>query len=469
MTIDEKQRRASRPIKPSEAGQPPLVRPGVTFQGLTDQVTGIVVRTRVPVFWFSAFLAGVAGLCLLIGGIGFLLNVGVGTMGINIPNAWVFAIANYVWWIEIAVGGSLLSSILHVVNQDWRNSINRLAEGVTLAGISCAGLFPLLHMGRAWIFYWLLPYPNTMTIQPNFRSPLVWDVFGIGTYALASLLFWYLDMIPDLASVRDRVQSRGAYVAYGVMALGWRGGSRHWRLHEKASLFLAGILTPLVFTVHTVVSFDFCIALVPGWHSTIFPPYFVIGAVLAGISMVSMLSVAVRHHFRLQDVITERHLNNLSKLILTTCVLLCYIYVIEPFTAWYSGDQYDMYTVHNRAFGPDAWTYWSFVVLGLFVPQLLWWRQNRTNPKRLFIIAFLIVVGMWEERYMLMVTSLGRDFMPSAWANFSATAEDNALLYGSVGLFLVVFLFLIRMLPAVSLHSVRKLLPFSSPDGGVVE
>lgn len=469
MTVDQKQRTAGRPRKPPDLGQPPLVQPGVTFRGLTDHVTSIVLRPQVPAFWFIAFVIAIAALCLMIGAMAVLLEVGVGTMGINIPNAWVFAIANYVWWIEIAVGGSLLSSILHVTNQSWRNSLNRLAEAVTLAGISCAGIFPLIHMGRAWLPYWLVPYPDTMIIQPNFRSPLVWDVFGIGTYAIASVLFWYLDMLPDLASVRDRATSRLTYLCYGVLALGWRGGSKHWRLHEKASMLLAGILTPLVFTVHTVVSFDFCIALVPGWHSTIFPPYFVDGAILAGISMVSMMAVTVRRHFHLQDVITERHLNNLSKLILTTSVILAYIYVIEPFNSWYSGDPYEMYTVHNRAFGPSAWTYWAFVVLGLGVPQLLWWRVNRVTPRRLFVIGLLIVIGMWEERYMLMVTSLGRDFLPSSWANFAATAEDNALLYGSIGLFLTTFLVLIRMLPVMSLYSVRKLLPFSKPGAGVAE
>lgn len=469
LRLDEEQKEAARPQKPSEAGQPPLVVPGVTFRGLTEHVTHLAMRSRVPAFWFSMFLFAVAALFLMVGAIGVLLDVGVGKMGNNIPNAWVFPIANYVWWIEIAVGGSLLSSILHVTNQDWRNSLNRLAEGVTLAGISCASLFPLLHMGRAWVFYWLIPYPNTLTIQPNFRSPLVWDVFGIGTYAGASVLFWYLDMLPDLGSMRDQAQSRREYVSYGVLALGWRGGSRHWRLHNKASVLLAGILTPLVFTVHTVVSFDFAIALVPGWHSTDFPPYFVIGAIMAGISMVTMLAIPVRRHFQLKNVITERHLNNLAKLILTTSVLLAYIYVIEPFTAWYSGDQYEMYTVHNRAAGPAAWTFWAFIVLGLLVPQLLWWKSIRLHTTRLFIVCFLIVFGMWIERYMLMVTALGRDFLPAAWGNFAATAEDNSLLYGSVGLFLVVFLFLIRMLPMVSLHSVRRLLPFSKPGGGVVE
>jgi Ni/Fe-hydrogenase subunit HybB-like protein len=469
MTVDQQQRQAARPLRPGEEGEAPVVDSGVTFDGLTDQVTSIVLRPTVPVFWFTVFAIAIAALCVLIAAIAILMDVGIGTMGNNIPVAWVFPIANYVWWIEIAVGGSLLSSILRLLNQSWRNSINRIAESVTLGGITCAGLFPILHLGRAWVFYWLLPYPDTMVIQPQFRSPLVWDVFGIFTYLTASVLFWYLDLLPDLASLRDRAQGRTAYRVYAVLALGWRGASRHWRLHKKASILFAGILTPLVFTIHTVVSFDFAISLLPGWHSTIFPPYFVDGAILAGLSMVTMMAVSMRAAFELKNVITERHLNNLAKLILTTSVILAYVYVIEPFTAWYGGDKYEMYTVHNRAAGPFAWTYWAFVLLGLAVPQLLWWKKNRTQPSRLFVIALLIVIGMWEERYMLMVTSLSRDFMPSSWANFAATAEDNALLYGSIGLFLTVVFLLVRLLPMISMYEVKELLPFSKPGGGTVE
>ncbi|HEX5431310.1 MAG TPA: NrfD/PsrC family molybdoenzyme membrane anchor subunit [Bryobacteraceae bacterium] len=468
MTVDEKQRTGARPLKPGEEGEAPVVAAGVTFKSLTDRVAAIILRPRVPVLWFTIFAIALVALCVMFAAIAILLDVGIGTFGTNIPNAWVFPIANYVWWIEIAVGGSLLSSILRLLNQGWRNSINRIAEAVTLGGISCAGLFPILHLGRSWIFYWVLPYPNTMTVQPNFRSPLVWDVFGIVTYLLASVLFWYLDMIPDLASVRDRAQTRAAYVTFGLLALGWRGSSKHWRLHEKASVLFAGILTPLVFTIHTVVSFDFAISLLPGWHSTIFPPYFVDGAILAGLSMVTLMAISFRSAFRLKDLITERHLNNLSKLILTASVILAYVYVIEPFTAWYSGDEFEMYTVHARAVGPFAWTYWAFIALGIAVPQLLWWKKNRTQPGRLFVIALLVVIGMWEERYMLMVTSLSRDFMPSSWANFAATAEDNALLYGSIGLFLTIVFLLVRLLPIVPMYPVRELLPYSKPGGGTV-
>ncbi len=466
MTVDERQRTAARPVRD---GEMPVVAPGVTFKGLTDKIAGIVLQPRAPVFWATVFAVAVLALSMFCIAVALLFDIGIGTMGNNIPVAWALPIANYVWWIEIAVGGSLLSSILHLLNQSWRNSINRIAEAVTLAGISCAGLFPILHLGRPWIAYWTLPYPNMLTVQPNFRSPLIWDVFGIATYATASVLFWYLDMIPDLAAVRDRAGSRTAFLIFGVMSLGWRGSSQQWRMQEKASRLLAGILTPLVFTVHTVVAFDFCIAILPGWHSTIFPPYFVIGAILAGISMVSMIAIPMRSAFHLKDVITERHLNNLSKLMLTTSVLLGYIYVIEPFTAWYSGDAFEMFTVHNRAAGNFAWTYWAFVLLGIGVPQLLWWKQNRIRPNRLFIVAFLVVVGMWEERYMLMVTSLSKDYLPSSWANFSTTPEDNALLYGSIGLFLTVLFLLVRCLPMVSLYSVRELLPYSKPGGGTVQ
>lgn len=469
MMVDVRQREAARPLKPSEAGLPPVVAPGVSFRDLTDRVTANVLQARVPVFWFTVFAIATLSFCVLWASIAALMGVGVGLMGYTIPVAWAFPIANYVWWIEIAVGGSLLSSILRLANQSWRNSINRLAEGVTLAGISCAGLFPCLHLGRVWILYWLLPYPNTMTIQPNFRSPLIWDVFGLTTYFAASILFWYLDLIPDLASVRDRAQSRTAYIIYGFLCLGWTGSSRQWRIQERSSILFAGILTPLVFTIHTVVSFDFAIGLLPGWHSTIFPPYFVDGAIMAGLSMVLMMAIPLRTAFHLQSVITERHLNNLAKLILTTSVILCYVYVIEPFTAWYGGDPFEMWTVHARGAGPFAWTYWSFVVLGLGVPQLFWWKANRSDTRRMFWFSFLIIVGMWQERYMLMTTSLSQDFVPSSWANFAATAEDNLLLYGSIGQFLLVLFLLVKLLPMIPMHGVRELLPFSKPDGGTVK
>ncbi|HLI82604.1 MAG TPA: NrfD/PsrC family molybdoenzyme membrane anchor subunit [Bryobacteraceae bacterium] len=469
MRVAERQQQTARPILPVERTDLPLVAPGVTFRSLTGRVVANVLQPDVPLFWFWCYLAAIAAACVFSTALAIVLDVGIGVMGNNIPVAWVFPIANYVWWIEIAVGGSLLSSILRLTNQGWRSSINRIAESVTLAGIVCAGLFPIIHLGRSWVAYWTLPYPNTMIIQPNFRSPLVWDVFGIGTYALASVLFWYMDLLPDLATMRDHATSRISYFLYGLLSLGWSGASHHWRLHERAGLLLAGILTPLVFTVHTVVSFDFCISLVPGWHSTIFPPYFVTGAILAGISMVALMTTWVRSSFRLTSIITERHLNNLSKLILTTSVIMAYVYVFEPFINWYSGNYFDIYSTYVRSAGNFAWTYWAFILLGLGVPQLLWWKKNRITPRRLFVIALLIVIGMWLERYMLMVTSLSRDYLPSYWANFAATGADNALLYGSIGLFLCIFLLLIRALPMIPMYEIRMLLPLSKPGGGSVK
>src|SRR5579883_590746 len=467
MPIDEKERLQAR-IRRIGAGDVVLVRPGVTSESLTSHIAGVILQPDVPLFWFTVFAAAAVAACVMAVGIAILMDVGIGTMGNNIPVAWVFPIANYVWWIEIAVGGSLLSSILRLLNQKWRNSINRIAEAVTLAGIMCASLYPVLHLGRAWIFYWTIPYPNTLTIQPNFRSPLIWDVFGIFTYAAASVLFWYLDMIPDLAAVRDRAENRIAYLIFGVLAFGWQGSSKQWRMQEKGSLLLAGILTPLVFTVHTVVSFDFAIALVPGWHSTIFPPYFVDGAILAGISMVSMITIALRSAFSFENIITDQHLNNLGKIILTTSVFLFYIYCFDSFTICYGGNSYEQYTDRFRVFGNYAWVFWTFVAFGIAAPQLLWWKRNRTDPRALFVISLLVVIGMWEERYMLMVVSLSHDFMPSAWANFAATAEDNALLYGSCGLFLAMVFLLVRLFPMVPLHSVRQLLPHAQ-NGGAIE
>jgi Ni/Fe-hydrogenase subunit HybB-like protein len=399
----------------------------------------------------------------------YLLAKGVGIWGVEIPVAWAFAITNFVWWIGIGHAGTLISAILLLLNQSWRNSINRFAEAMTLFAVACAGMFPLLHLGRAWIFYWLLPYPNTMTVQPQFRSPLVWDVFAVSTYATVSLLFWYLGMIPDLASMRDRAKSRLAYGAFGVLSFGWRGASKHWRLQQTASLLLAGLATPLVLSVHTVVSFDFTIAILPGWHSTIFPPYFVAGAIYSGFAMVLVLCIPLRKIYGLHNLITERHLNNCAKLMLATGLVLAYTYVIEPFTAWYSGNEFEMYVVRNRAFGPFAWSYWLVILLNVVIPQALWFKKVRIRPIPLFAVSMVVLVGMWFERFMIIVTSLHRDYLPSSWVNFHPTFWDNATLFGSVGLFLVLFCLFVRFLPMMSMYEVRELLPFSKPGGGTVK
>ena len=464
MTIDEKQRRAARPPEPGATGI--LVAPGTTFHGVTEQITGVVLSPDVPRGWVWCFSIGLIALLTFLIAITAMISTGVGVLGNNIPVAWAFPITNFVWWIGIGHAGTLISAILLLLNQSWRNSINRFAEAMTIFAVACAGMFPMLHLGRPWIAYWILPYPNTLTIQPQFRSPLVWDVFAVSTYATVSLLFWYLGLIPDLASVRDRAKTRIEYFAYGILALGWRGASRHWRWHKTASKLLAGLATPLVLSVHTVVSFDFTIAMLPGWHSTIFPPYFVAGAIFSGFAMVLALAIPLRKWYHLENLLTERHLENCGKLMLATGLVLAYTYAIEPFTSWYSGDKFEMYVVHNRAVGPFAWSYWSVIAMNVAIPQLLWWKRNRTNRTILFLISLDVLVGMWVERYMIIVTSLHRDFMPSSWNNYAATGWDNAILYGSIGLFVVLFFLFVRFFPMISMFEIRELLPFSKPGGG---
>jgi Ni/Fe-hydrogenase subunit HybB-like protein len=464
MTVDQRQRRTLRHRATSAASD--VIAPGTTFRGVTEQITSIVVRDEVPDGWFWAFVAGLTLVLIFMVAVVALFAKGIGVLGINIPVAWAFMITNFVWWIGIGHAGTLISAILLLLNQRWRNSINRFAEAMTIFAVACAGLFPVLHLGRPWVAYWILPYPNTMTVQPQFRSPLVWDVFAVSTYATVSVLFWYLGMIPDLASVRDRAKNRVEYAVYGVLSLGWRGASRHWRWHRTASKLLAGLATPLVLSVHTVVSFDFTIAILPGWHSTIFPPYFVSGAIFSGFAMVLALAIPLRKWYHLENLLTERHLENCGKLMLATGLVLAYTYAIEPFTSWYSGDQFEMYMVHNRAVGPFAWSYWAVIAFNVAIPQLLWWKRNRTQPLILFLLSLDVLVGMWLERYMIIITSLHRDYLPSSWGTFSATIFDNGLLYGSIGLFVVLFLLFVRFFPMISMFEVRELLPFSRPGGG---
>jgi molybdopterin-containing oxidoreductase family membrane subunit len=440
-----------------------------SFETVTEQISSVVLTRPTPLFWWCCFAFGVFLFAAFGMSITWLLTKGVGIFGIEIPVAWGFAITNFVWWIGIGHAGTLISAILLLLRQSWRNSINRFAEAMTLFAVACAGMFPLIHLGRPWLFYWLLPYPNTMTIQPQFRSPLVWDVFAVSTYATVSLLFWYLGIVPDLASIRDRSKSRLKYAIYGVLALGWRGASKHWRFHETASLLLAGLATPLVLSVHTVVSFDFTIAILPGWHSTIFPPYFVAGAIYSGFAMVLVLAIPLRTVYGLHNLITKRHLDNCAKLMLATGQVLAYTYVIEPFTAWYSGDPYEWHVVVNRATGPAAWSYWLVILFNVIIPQALWFKKIRITPQPLFFVSAVVLVGMWLERFMIIITSLDQDFLPSSWSNFVATFWDNSTFFGSAGLFMVLFFLFVRFLPMISMYEVRELLPFSKPGGGWVK
>jgi Ni/Fe-hydrogenase subunit HybB-like protein len=442
-----------------ELARPPVIEPGYNFTTITDKISTIVLRRKTSRGWLMGFGVSFLIVSLLLYAVGRLLILGIGIWGVEIPVAWGFAIANFVWWIGIGHAGTLISAILLLLHQKWRTSINRFAEAMTLFAVMCAGLFPLLHMGRPWFFYWLLPYPNTMTLWPQFRSPLVWDVFAVFTYFTVSLVFWYIGLIPDLATLRDRARSKLAWFIYGVLSMGWRGGSRHWRHYETVYLLLAGLATPLVVSVHTVVSFDFAVSILPGWHSTIFPPYFVAGAIYSGFAMVITLAIPIRKVYGLEDFITLRHLENMAKILLATCLMVTYSYLAEMFFAWYSGDTFEQFMETNRMRGPYALMFWLLVACNIVIPQALWFKRVRTSVPLLFIISLVVNVGMWTERYVIVVTSLHRDFMPSAWGMYSGTWWDYATLFGTIGLFLFLFFLFIRFLPAISMAEMRELVP----------
>jgi Ni/Fe-hydrogenase subunit HybB-like protein len=399
------------------AQNPPVIEPGHTYASVTDKISSIVLSRKQPKGWYFGFAIAFALLMLLTYAVTYLLVVGVGIWGINIPVGWGFAIVNFVWWIGIGHAGTLISAILLLLRQKWRTSINRFAEAMTLFAVACAGLFPLLHMGRPWLFYWMTPYPNTMYLWPQFRSPLVWDVFAVSTYATVSLMFWFVGLIPDLATLRDRAKNRAAKVIYGIFAMGWRGSAVHWHRYETASLLLAGLATPLVVSVHTVVSFDFAVALTPGWHTTIFPPYFVAGAIYSGFAMVMTLAIPIRKYYGLEDFITMRHLENMAKVMLATGLIVAYGYMMETFGAFYSGNQYDKFMVLNRWFGPYAFFYWMLILCNIAIPQLMWFKKVRMNVAVLFVISLVVNIGMWLERFIIVVTSLHRDFLPSSWGD----------------------------------------------------
>jgi Ni/Fe-hydrogenase subunit HybB-like protein len=366
-----------------------------------------------------------------------------------------------VWWIGIGHAGTLISAILLLLHQKWRTSINRLAEAMTIFAVMCAGLFPLLHLGRPWFFYWLLPYPDTMRVWPQFRSALVWDVFAVSTYFTVSVIFWYVGMVPDLATLRDRAQHRLAQIAYGMLALGWRGSAKHWNRFEMAYLLLGGLATPLVVSVHSVVSSDFAIAVLPGWHETVFPPYFVAGAIYSGFAMVLVLAIPLRVAYGLEAFITVNHLDVMGKFMLAMAFLTSYGYLSEQFMAWYGGEDYEQYLYYNRliGFGQYASVTWAIVFCNVVAPQLLWLKTLRRKQSILLLVSVIVLIGMWLERFMIIVTSLHRDFLPSSWGIFQPTVWDYATFFGSIGLFLVLFLLFIRLLPMISISEMRALLP----------
>ncbi len=443
----------------------PLIRPGHDYGTITDKISSEVLERKTPVSILVTLAITFALVMVLMGAVGYLFARGVGIWGIRIPIAWGFAIVNFVWWIGIGHAGTLISAILLLLHQQWRNSINRFAEAMTLFAVACAGLFPLLHLGRPWVFYWIVPLPDTMTLWPQFRSPLVWDVFAVGTYFTISLIFWFVGLIPDLATMRDKAKKRWVKITYGILSMGWRGSARHWERYESAYLLLAGLATPLVVSVHSVVSFDFAVSILPGWHTTIFPPYFVAGAIYSGFAMVLTLVIPVRKLYHLEDFVTTRHLDYMAKVMLSTGLIVAYGYMMETFFAFYSGDQFDRAMMMNRLFG-HASTFYVFLILcNILLPQLLWLKKFRQSPLLLFIISIIINVGMWLERFVIIVTSLERDFMPSSWANYSPTIWDWATFLGTIGLFLTLMFVFIRLMPMISIFELRQLLPWPLRNG----
>ena len=446
-------------VRVPPAGPPPVIEPGHTFASVTDHISTIVLSRRTPRFWWIGAFVSFLLFLLFLFSVTNLLVRGVGIWGINEPVAWGFDIINFVWWIGIGHAGTLISAILLLLRQDWRTSINRFAEAMTLFAVAQAGMFPVLHLGRPWLAYWLVPYPNTMGLWPQWRSPLIWDVFAVSTYATVSALFWFVGLIPDMATLRDRAKSRPWQIVYGALALGWRGSALHWHRYEKAYLLLAGLATPLVISVHTVVSFDFAVGITPGWHATIFPPYFVAGAIYAGFAMVLTLAIPLRAVYGLEGFITLRHLQNMAKILLATGLIVGYGYMIEAFMAWYSGNPYEQSMMWNRMTGPYAPFYWALMFCNILTPQALWFRRVRSKPAALFVIAIIVSVGMWLERFVIIVTSLHRDFLPSSWGMYAGTFWDWSLFIGTIGFFLALLFLFIRFLPMISIFEMRALVP----------
>ena len=460
------------PFQPGDFRAPlPVVQPGYSFRSMTDKLVSIVFTPSTPTAWFV--VTGIAFMFLtgLLVAISYLLLKGIGIWGNNVPVGWAFDIINFVWWIGIGHAGTLISAILLLFKQDWRTSINRFAEAMTLFAVLCAALFPLIHTGRPWLaIYWLFPYPNAMTLWPNFRSPLIWDVFAVSTYFTVSLIFWSVGLIPDLATFRDKAKHRVLQKLFGVLAMGWRGSARHWARYEKAYLLLAGLSTPLVLSVHTVVSFDFAVSVLPGWHATIFPPYFVAGAIYAGFAMVLTLAIPIRVMFKVQDFITLRHIENMAKITLVTGLIVAYGYLSEAFFGWYSANEYERFMLKNRIYyGPYAWSYWMLLLCNFIVPQILWSKRLRRNVGVVFGVVMFVNVGMWLERFVIIVTSLHRDFLPSSWEMYYPTIWDFMTLFGTIGLFTTLMFLFVRVLPLIAIFEMKTLLPESQvgrPAGG---
>ncbi|MDG1137566.1 MAG: polysulfide reductase NrfD [Phycisphaerales bacterium] len=445
--------------------RPQLILNHKDFGSVTTDILRANETAKPPKSWYFALAISFTMMSMLGVMIGYLIFTGVGVWGNNNPVAWGYPIVNFVFWVGIGHAGTLISAILFLFRQKWRTAINRFAEAMTIFAVICAGTFPGIHIGRVWLAYWLFPIPNQMDMWPQFKSPLLWDVFAVGTYFTVSLLFWYLGMVPDLATMRDRATSKTKQMIYGIFSLGWRGSMRHWHRYERAYLLLAALATPLVLSVHSVVSFDFAVSQLPGWHTTIFPPYFVAGAIFSGFAMVMTLAIPARQLWGLKNFITMRHLENMCKVVLFTGSIVGYAYSMEFFIAWYSGEIYESFTFINRAFGPYGWAYWIMVSCNVITPQIFWFKKARTNIAIIFTASLLVNVGMWFERFVIVVTSLANDFLPSSWGMYEPTLIDVLTFLGSFGLFMTFFLLFLRYLPILAIAELKTVMPIADPHG----
>ena len=458
---------ASTDVLPGHSGdghvdEPPLVAGNMSFHDVTELVS-YHTEKKTPTAWLGAFALANVGLLLLGVMVAYLFWNGTGVWGLNNPVGWGYAIVNFVFWVGIGHAGTLISAILYLFRQQWRTAINRSAEAMTIFAVICALLFPGIHVGRVWVAYWMLPIPNQMEMWPQFKSPLLWDVFAVSVYFTVSLIFWYVGLVPDLATLRDRAKSLLRRRVFGFLALGWSGANRHWRNYEKAYLLLAALATPLVLSVHSVVSFDFAVSVVPGWHTTIFPPYFVAGAIFSGFAMVVTLLVISRRIYNLENIITINHLEKMNIIILLTGTMVGFAYITEFFIAWYSGVEYEQYAFLNRATGPYAWAYWTMMSCNLFFPQFFWFKKLRRSIPFMFVASIIVNIGMWFERFVITVTSLHRDYLPSSWDYYSPTWVDVLTLVGSFGLFFTLFLLFLRFLPMVAMAEVKIVMPEADP------
>ena len=449
----------------------PLVTNNRNIGWISDAVSRII-EEKTPKWWWAAFIPSVFFMCVLFTMLAYQISTGVGVWGNHAPEMWGWDIINFVWWIGIGHAGTLISAILFLLRQRWRTGVNRAAEAMTIFAVMCAGIFPAVHVGRVWFDWWLFPIPNNMNLWPQFRSPLMWDVFAVSTYFTVSALFWYVGLVPDLAVIRDRAKTKIRKFAYGLFSLGWTGSNRHWSNYEKCYLILAGVSTPLVLSVHSIVSLDFAVSQLPGWHTTIFPPYFVAGAIFSGFGMVLTLLLPLRTVCKLQDVITVRHIELMGKVILATGSIVGYAYGMEFFIAWYGGNPYELYAFKNRAFGPYWWAYWTMVSCNVICPQLFWIKAVRRNMVIVFIISIFVNIGMWFERFVIIVTSLHRDYLPSNWAYYSPSWVDIWTFVGTFGLFCTLFLLFMRFLPMIAISEVKGVTPQADPHhplGGAKE